>query len=149
FADRPDDKRLPASHIACGENAGDAGHFLGVGGDIAAFVDCDAELVEHAISLGSEEAHCKQDKIGVQSEFRPGDFLHIAAFEFDADSVKLCDLAIAAGEALRENAEFAAASFLMRRRRAEYVRPIRPWILRSTLSRRFWKQFELNNGASA
>src|ERR1041385_6081980 len=42
FTDGPHDKRLAGSHVAGGEDAGNAGHLLIVGGDIAALVDRDA-----------------------------------------------------------------------------------------------------------
>src|SRR5574339_229386 len=68
FTDRPDDKRLPPSHVACRENARHAGHFLFVYGDIAAFVDGNAKLIEHALAFGSQETHRQQHQIRIERE---------------------------------------------------------------------------------
>src|SRR5204862_3510331 len=100
FADGPDDQRLAASHIACREDAGDVGHLLRVGRDVAALVDFNAELLQHSLPFGSEEAHCKKHEIGIDREFAPGNFAHVAAFKFNAAAVELFDLSIAAGKTL-------------------------------------------------
>ena len=57
FRDGPDNEGLAAAHIAGGKDAFDGGHVVGVGGDVAAAVESDAELLDHARADGAEEAH--------------------------------------------------------------------------------------------
>ena len=71
-ADGPDDERLAAAHVAGGEDAVDRGHVVG-GGDVAAIVEREAELLDHAVAHRAEEAHGEQDEIDVEGELGAGD----------------------------------------------------------------------------
>jgi hypothetical protein len=104
---------LTAGHVSGGENAGYAGHLFGVRGDVAAFVDSDAEFVEHTFAFGPEKTHRQKHKIHIKREFGSGDFLQIASFELHSYCLKLGHLAIAAGEVFRHDAVFAITAFFM------------------------------------
>src|SRR6266542_5052839 len=61
FADRPDDQRLAAPHVAGGEDRGYRGLIIErVGGDIAARVELDPGLVQHPRPARPEEPHRQQ-----------------------------------------------------------------------------------------
>ena len=68
FCDGPDDERLTAAHIAGSEDAVDRGHVVGVGGDVAALVESDAKLLDHAVLDGTEEAHGEKNEIDIERE---------------------------------------------------------------------------------
>src|SRR5471030_3522429 len=58
FADRPDDERLTAAHVAGGEQLGNRGLVvLNVGGDVAARIERHARLLEQARLARPQEAH--------------------------------------------------------------------------------------------
>ena len=88
FGDGPDDQRLAAAHVAGGEDAGDGGHVVGVGSNVAAAVERHAQLLDGAVLRGSGEAHGEQDKVGVEGEFGAGDGREIGR-RADADGVQL------------------------------------------------------------
>src|SRR6476619_5574708 len=80
FADRPDDKRLNAQPVAARkdfvERALVGAH---VGGDVAALIESDAELLDHAVVNRRDEAHGEENEIGLELELRAGDRLHLAS----------------------------------------------------------------------
>ena len=79
-------------------------------------------------------------------EFGAGNFLHVCrSDELHAHAVQLSTFPFAR-EALRQDAVFAVAAFFVSGRRAEDVRPVRPWIVRGAFRRRFGQQFELHDG---
>src|SRR5262245_57932883 len=66
FTDRPDDQRLAAPHVAGGEEFGDRGPVVDrVGADIAAGVELDTGLLDHAGPARPEKAHRQEDEIGL------------------------------------------------------------------------------------
>src|SRR5262245_55080861 len=95
FANGPDDERLPTSHVASGEDAGNARHLFSVCGDVAALVDGDAEVIEHAVTFRTEETHREKHQILIDSEFGAWNFLEIAPFELDSNGVKWGNVAVA------------------------------------------------------
>src|SRR5476649_354367 len=68
LGNRPHNQRLAALHVARGEDAGHAGHPVGVAAHGASLGERNAKRVEQAAALRSEEAHRQQDEIGAQSE---------------------------------------------------------------------------------
>src|SRR5213594_129091 len=115
FANSPDNERLAATHVSGGEDARNVGHLFRVRGDVAALVDNHAQLLEHSLLLRAKKAHREQDKIDVDCEFASRNFTHIAPFEFDANAVKLFNVAVTAGQLCGQDGVFATASFFMRR----------------------------------
>ena len=74
FADGPDDQALPAAHVACGEDSGDAGHVVLVHLYVAARIKLEPELPDRAIMLGADKAQRQEAKVAVELEFAAGDF---------------------------------------------------------------------------
>src|SRR5271167_2200064 len=69
FANRPDHERLAAPHVAGGEQLGNRRAVVGrVGADIAARIELDTGLLDHAEPARPQEAHCQQDEIRLQRE---------------------------------------------------------------------------------
>src|SRR5450755_4636646 len=73
FGDRPDDERLPAAHIARGENTGDGTRIISLGGNIPASVERYAELLDHTQFDGACEPKREQHEIGLNHEFGSGE----------------------------------------------------------------------------
>src|SRR5207247_10361517 len=143
------DEGLAAGHVAGSEDAGNVRHFVGVSGDVTAFIDGDAELGEHPVAFGTEKSHREEHEIGINREFGSGDLMHVSALEFNVDAMKLFDVPVTAGEAFCQNAVLARAAFFVRRGGTEDVRPIGPRIVQSAIQRRLWKQFKLDYGTRA
>ena len=96
------------------------------GGDVAALVEREAELVNQPILDGTEETHGQQDEIDVEGELGAGD-----GFEFgwraDADGVNLLDLAAGvAGEFDTVDGPIADATLFMGALDAQLQGPQRP-----------------------
>src|ERR1035437_715652 len=74
--DGPDHERLPAAHIASGKDAFDRAHVVGCG-SVAAFVQSQCELLDHAGADWAKEAHGEQDEIDVEGKLAAGDHLEL------------------------------------------------------------------------
>ena len=74
FGDGPDNEGLAATHVAGGEDAFTRGHKVG-GGDIAALVQSEAKLLDHAVADRTEETHGEQHEIDVEGELGAGNGL--------------------------------------------------------------------------
>ena len=101
------------------------GHEVG-GGDVAAIVERETELLDHAVADGAEETHGEQNEIDVESELGAG-----LRFELwrraDADGVQLLDVAVlVAGELDGVDGPVADAAFFVRAFGAQLQRPKRP-----------------------
>src|SRR5690606_18850749 len=69
FANRPDDQRLSAAHVAAGENLVlGSGVAQRIGVDVSAVGETYAGLVEHSGLLRAEETHRQEDQIGGEHE---------------------------------------------------------------------------------
>ena len=89
LADRPHHQRLAAAHVAGGKDLVDRGAVIaGVGGDIAALVERQAEVLDHALVHRMHEAHRQQHELGVELEFAAGNGLHLVV---DVHAVQLLD----------------------------------------------------------
>ena len=104
-----------------------------------------AELFQHPLPVRAEEAHCEKHEIGINREFGAWNFAHVAAFEFNAAAVELFDVPVAAGKALRQDTVVAIAALFVSRRRAEYIRPVRPRIVHGPLGGWSGKKLELDD----
>ncbi|ABA48089.1 hypothetical protein BURPS1710b_3715 [Burkholderia pseudomallei 1710b] len=129
FADRPDDERLAAAHVARGEHLVDRrvvrAIALGARARVAARVLRDAERLEHGRGR-LRETHREQHEVGLDLELGIRHFLHLAVDPRDARRDQLLDLAVPAFETFRRHRPVALAAFLVRRRRAQLDRPVRP-----------------------
>src|SRR5206468_6963639 len=132
FANRPDDERLAAAHVTGGENLGHRGSIvIGVRLDVRARVAVDAELLEHSWANGTDEAHRQEHEIRLELEFAAWnlDHFHRAAvilLPFDARGDQLLDPSVASFESLRRHGPVTLTTFFVRRRRAQFDRPVRP-----------------------
>src|SRR6476619_8129256 len=124
FADRPDDKRLTAPHVAARKDFVERA-LVGayVGGDVAALIESDAELLDHAVVNRRDEAHGEENEIGLELELRAGDRLHLA---IDFHASELLDEPVLANEFARQHGEIARRPLFMRRRGTQFQRPVRP-----------------------
>ena len=126
LGDGPDHQGLAAAHIAGGKDAIHRGHVAGVGGNVAAVVEGQAQLLDHAVADGAEEAHGQQDEIGVEGVLGAGDGFELGR-RADANQVQPADVAVfIAGEAEGIHAPIADAAFLVRVLGAQLQGPERP-----------------------
>src|SRR4030095_7875129 len=95
---------------------------MGVGADVAALVEIDAEVLQHALVHGMHEAHGEQHELRVEFEFGSRDRLELVV---DLDAVQLLHLAVLAGEFLGQHREFALGAFGLARRGPHLQRPVR------------------------
>src|SRR5438309_3654527 len=92
FADRPDDERLTAPHIARGEDLGHRGAVVErVGANVAARVELYTGLLDHPGPAGAQKPRRQQDEISLQIEAAARDLGHHKAAvwvlgPFDADA---------------------------------------------------------------
>src|SRR6185437_7985864 len=120
LAYRPHDERLPAAHVAGGENLRHAGSVVvGIRLDVRARVAIDAELLDKTRVTGTREPHREQYEVGLHLEFAARHFDHphrpaAVALPFDARGDKLPDLAAGSLETLRRDRPVALAAFLLR-----------------------------------
>ena len=129
LGDRPHDQALAAAHVAAREDARLAGHEALVARDVAARVELDAELLEHARALRADEAHRQQHQLARQLEVGALDLLELAVDELDLVRAQRAHVAVVvAEEALGVDAVDALAALLVRRRDAEDVGLRRPRI---------------------
>src|SRR5262249_42718680 len=69
LADRPDDQRLAAPHVAGSEQLGNRGLVvIDVGRDVAAPIERGAGLLQHAGFARPQEPHRQQDQVGLELE---------------------------------------------------------------------------------
>ena len=124
LADGPDDKRLPAPHVAGHEHLVLAGAVaLFIGHHIAPLVGCDAGLRDHAIQHRSGEADGEEDEIGLDDEFGPWNRL---ALFVDAGADHARGAAILALDAQGRGLEFTLRAFRLRGGGAHFGRPVGP-----------------------
>src|SRR5580700_1937126 len=111
LADRPDDERLAAAHVAGRENLVDRCPVaLGVGLDIAAPVERELERLDHAFVHRMDEARRKQHKVGRDLEFGARDRLELGIAAHTAQSL---DAAALANELLAQHREVALDALLV------------------------------------
>src|SRR6266849_7562269 len=90
FGDRPYDERLAAAHVAGGEDSGNRRHIVLVGGDVAAIVKLNSELLDHAVADGTEESHGDEDQVSVHRELGARDGLELRG-RANPNGMKLAD----------------------------------------------------------
>ena len=94
---------------------------------VAARVELDAELLEHALLLRAEEAHREEHELARQLEVGALDLLELAVDHLDLVGAQRAHVAVVvAEEALGVDAVDALAALLVRRRHPEDVRPRGP-----------------------
>src|SRR5207237_1033300 len=121
-----------------------------VGGDVAARIELDARLVDHAGLARAEETHREQNKIGPQLEAAARHLLHRPApiralHPFDTDAFQLLDIPVPADGAFRQHRPFALTALLLRRGGVQLQWPVRPDERLVFLVRRLWQDFELGD----
>ena len=153
LGDRPDDQALAAGHVAGGEDLLDARPLVRVGLDVAHRVELDAELLEHPLALGADEAHRQQDEVGGVHGLGPGDLDELGAavldLHLDPDGLQALDAAVLAEEAPGVDRVFALAPFLVGGGDAEDVRPLRPGVVRDAGVRGAGDDLELVDAEAA
>src|SRR5262249_41542954 len=148
FGDRPHDQRLAALHIAAREHAAHAGHPVSVAPDVAALGELDAEIGQHARTLGAEEAHGEQHELHLEGELGARDRLELEPAPL-ANHLDLARLErphaapIAAEETLGRAGIDALAALLVSARHAEDVGPLGPRIVGRALVGRARQELEL------
>ncbi len=73
LGDRPHDEALAAGHVPADEHSLDVGRPAGVGGHTAPGVELQPEVGDHAVPLGTEEAHGQQHELTGEFELAPLD----------------------------------------------------------------------------
>src|SRR6185437_618134 len=126
FCDGPHHERLAAPHVAGCEDILD--RTLEVRGrHVAPCVECEAELLDHAVTHRSEKAHGEQHKIDIHGELGARDLFELWR-RAHAKAMELLDITLlVAGEAEGVDAPIADAAFFVRAFGAELQRPQRPW----------------------
>ena len=127
FANRPDDERLAAPHIARGEHVRHIGcvggrsalcmTFVGVCLCIATSIALDAKSLQHRRHR-MHKAHRQQHQVGLHFPCAARDFLHLAVFPFDPRGFEPGDLPVFADQGLRGDRPIARNALFMRRRSA-------------------------------
>ena len=154
LGDRPDDQRLAALHVARGEHPRHARHPRRAPPDVAALGEAHAELLEHPVALGPQEAHGQQGQVAGQGELRAGDLAEdrtaILARNLDPDRLEAADAAPrVAEEALRRDRVDALPALLVRRGDAVDVRVLGPRVVRRAPVGRPRQDLHLVDGARA
>src|SRR5207302_6642380 len=132
FADRPDDQGLATPHVAARENAVATGVIIAHRRlNISLRRQRYSRAFERALAAGTEEAHRKQDKLGLDFELGAGDRADLLAAvgavdELGTRALERCNLAVLAPERLGQHRELALRAFLVRRGGAQLHRPIGP-----------------------
>src|SRR5262245_568426 len=152
--DRPHDEGLPALHVARREHAGHARHPRPVAPDVAALREADAQLLEEARPLRSDESHRQEGQVARQAELGPRDFLErrpaLLDGGLDADDFERGEApALVADEAARRHRVDAVAAFFVGGRHAVDVRPLGPRVVGAAPLGRAGQDLELVDGARA
>src|SRR5262245_52988477 len=154
LGDGPYDQGLPALHVAAGEDAGRARHPGPIAPDVAPVGELEAQLIDRAPALRTEEAHREQHEIDGERELAAGDGAKVQASTL-ADHVDLHGLerldatALVADQALGGDRVHTLAALLVRRGDAEDVRPLGPGVVGRAHVGWPRQQLELVNGACA
>src|SRR5271166_3459583 len=120
FADRPDDERLAAPHVAGGEQLRNRGAIVdGIGADIAAGIELDTGLLDHAGLARPEKAHCQEDEISLQIEGATRNLLHHKAAVWplrpvDPNAIESCDPSVFPDSAFGQHRPVALAALFLR-----------------------------------
>jgi len=127
FGDGPNYERLAAPHVARGEHTLNGCHVFSVRRDVAALIQLQPQLLDHAVSHRSEKSHRQQNEISFDGEFTSTDGLK---FRRRADTHGVNALHVPVLVAFEPNAvdaPFANAALFVTALRTELQRPQRPW----------------------
>src|SRR3984957_9694631 len=145
LGDGPYNERLPAAHIARGEDSGKRRHVVLIGGDVAAIVELNSELLDHSVPHGAEESHRDKDKIGIHGELAACNRFKLRG-RANSYGMKLADIAVfVPGQLCSSDAPVANAAFFVSTLDAQLHRPQRPRRERRALVGRLGHDFELMN----
>src|SRR5262245_32058628 len=143
FPDRPHYERLAPAHVARREDLRARGAVVElIGLDVAASIEIEVQILDHALSHGMEEAHGEQNEIGRDVKLRPWHRLELAV---KTDAFETLDLAVRAQEAAGRHAKIARGALGLAGRGAELERPMRPGQSLVLLLGRLGKDLELRH----
>src|ERR1700676_4040771 len=114
FGNGPHDQRLPPPHVAGGENPGYRTHVVWGGGDIAARLEVNVELFDHAFFYRTRETEREQHQIRFQDELGSRNRLEFRRGA-NAGGVKLLYISVSvAGKVRRTDGPIPQAAFFVR-----------------------------------
>src|SRR6516165_27961 len=120
LADRPDDERLAAPHVAGGEQLRNRGAVVdGIGADITAGIELDTGLLDHAGLARPKKAHCQEDEISLQIEGAARDLLHHKAAVWalrpvDPNAIESCHPSVLPDSTFGQHRPVALAALFLR-----------------------------------
>ena len=104
---------MPAAHVAGGEDSGNRRHVILVRRHVAAVVELNFQLFDHAVAHRTQETHGDQDEIGIHSELGAHDGFELRG-RANPYGVKLPDVTVfVASEFAGRDTPVAHAAFFV------------------------------------